>query len=239
MHRHQFNQPISLRPASTQRRGILLAAATLLVCALPARARLGESDAAQGVRAALERGAEAAVRLLGRSDGFLGNDQVRIGLPSGLDKAARLLRSTGQGKRVDEMITAMNRAAEAAVPHARPLLLDAIKRMSVEDALQIVRGGDTAVTDFFAAKTRAPLGLEFLPIVTRATQRVQLAERYNAVAGQAAGLGLVKSEDANIEQYVTRKAIDGLFVMIGQEERKIRADPVGTGSAILKRVFGR
>ncbi len=227
MHRREFTQALSW---------VGLSGLWLPACA---RAALGESDAAQGVRAALERGAVAAVGLLGRTDGFLGNDKVRIGLPGWLDKAAKLLRATGQGQRVDELVTAMNRAAEAAVPEARPLLVNAIKSMSVEDALQIVRGSDTAVTEFFSAKTREPLGQKFLPVVTKATAKVGLAERYNAVAGKAAGLGLVKGEDANIQQYVTRRALDGLFTMIGEEERKIRADPVQTGSAILKKVFGR
>ena len=101
-----------------------------------------------------------------------------------------------------------------------------------------MKGGDTSVTDYFAGKTREPLGVKFLPIVTQATERVSLADRYNAVAGKAVGLGLVKKEDANIQQYVTTKALDGLFTMIGEEEREIRADPVKTGSAILKKVFG-
>lgn len=228
MHRREFTQ------------GLLRAwpALSLGLCAMPALARLGESDAALGVRAALERGAKVAVDLLGRNDGFLGNDKVRIGLPPGLEKAAGLLKATGQGRRVDELVTAMNRAAEAAVPEARTLLEAAIKSMSVEDALGIVRGGNNSVTEFFSRKTRTPLGETFLPIVTRATQRVQLAERYNAVAGKAAGLGLVKGEDANIQQYVTRRALDGLYTVIGEEERRIRADPVGTGSAILRKVFG-
>ncbi len=204
-----------------------------------AAAAVGESDAAQGVRAALERGATAAVALLGRTDGFLGNDKVRIGLPSGLDRAAKLLRATGQGRQVDELVTAMNRAAENAVSQARPMLVGAVKSLSVEDALQIVRGSETSVTEFFSAKTREPLGRQFLPVVTQATAKLGLAERYNALAGQAAGLGLVKGEDANIQQYVTRRSLDGLFTMIGEEERKIRADPVATGSAILKKVFGR
>lgn len=243
MHSPKFKQPacgaVVAVPCRWRRSLLLAPGCALLASALPAQARLGEAEAAQGVRVALERGAEAAVRLLGRTDGFLGNDKVRIGLPAGLENVARLLKSTGQGKRVDELVTAMNRAAEAAVPQARPLLLNTIKSMSVEDALRIVRGGDTSVTDFFSAKTRVPLGERFLPIVTRATERVELAARYNAVAGQAAGLGLLKGEDANIQQYVTRKALDGLFTVIGDEERKIRADPVGTGSAILKKVFGR
>lgn len=199
---------------------------------------LSETDAAAGVRAALERGAVSAVGLLGRTDGFLGNPKVRIPLPGVLEDAAKLLRATGQQKRVDELVTAMNRAAEQAVPEARQLLVNAVKSMSVEDGRRILTGGDNSVTEFFAAKTREPLGVKFLPIVTKATQKVKLADKYNAVAGKVAGLGLLKKEDANIQQYVTGKALDGLYLMIGEEERKIRRDPVGTGSAILKKVFG-
>lgn len=200
---------------------------------------LSEADAGSGVRAALERGAIAAVSLLGRNDGFLGNPKVRIPLPKFLDDAAKLLKATGQSKRVDELVTAMNRAAEAAVPEAKTMLVNAAREISVQDALKIVRGGETSVTDYFAGKTREPLGIKFLPIVTKATEKVQLAERYNAVAGKAAGLGLVKKQDANLQQYVTGKALDGLYLMIGEEEKKIRANPVGTGSKLLAAVFGR
>lgn len=215
-------------------------AAALLLAGLPAAraASLTETDAVAGLRAALERGAVAAVALLGRTDGFLGNPLVRIPLPPALEEAAKLLKMTGQSKRIDELVTAMNRAAEAAVPEAKGLLVSAVKAMSVEDALQVLRGGDTAVTEFFAGKTREPLGVKFLPIVERATAKVKLADKYNAVAGKGVGLGLVKREDANVQQYVTRKALDGLYFMIGEEEKKIRSDPVGTGSAILKKVFG-
>lgn len=202
------------------------------------RAAASEADAAAGVRAALERGALAAVALLGRTDGFLGDPRVRIPLPGYLDKPAKLLKATGQGRQVDELVTAMNRAAEAAVPQARTLFVSTVKAMSVEDALQLVRGSPTSVTDYFAGKTRAPLGEKFLPIVTRATEKLKLAESYNRVAGRAAGLGLVRGEQASVQQHVTARALDGLFLMIGEEEKKIRADPVNTGSAILKRVFG-
>ena len=199
---------------------------------------LGESEAASGVRAALERGADSAVSLLGKPGGFLDNPQVRIPLPGALKSAASMLRMIGQQHRVDDLVNSMNRAAEAAVPAARPLLLDAVHAMSVEDAIRIVRGSDTSVTDFFAGKTRAPLGEKFLPIVTAETAKVSLAAKYDAVASKGSTLGLVKPEDANVEKYVTRKALDGLYFMIGEEEKKIRADPVGTGSAILKAVFG-
>ena len=201
-------------------------------------AEVNEREAASGVRAALERGALAAVALLGKTDGFLGDPRVRIPLPGFLHDAAKLLKALGQGHKVDELITAMNRAAEAAVPAAKPLFVSTVKAMSVQDALKVVRGGDTSVTDYFAGKTRLPLGDKFLPIVTQATEKVSLAERYNAVAGKAAGMGLVKGDDANVQKYVTHRALDGLFLMIGEEEKKIRADPVKTGSAILKKVFG-
>ncbi|MFN6995489.1 MAG: DUF4197 domain-containing protein [Aquincola tertiaricarbonis] len=199
---------------------------------------LTESDAAVGVRAAIERGAVAAVGLLGRTDGFLGNPKVRIELPGPLRQAATLLRSTGQGARLDELVTAMNRAAEAAVPQARTLLVNAAKSMSVDDALRIVRGGDTSVTQFFEGKTRQPLTQQFLPIVGQATEKVSLATKYDAVAGRAAKLGLLKESDADLRGYVTARALDGLYLVIGEQEREMRRDPVGTGSAILKKVFG-
>lgn len=201
-------------------------------------AGLTETDAASGIRVALERGAVAAVGLLGKTDGFLGNPKVRIPLPSFLDDAARLLRATGQKKRVDALETALNRAAEAAVPEAKALLVSAVKSMSVEDAKQLITGGDDSVTQFFVGKTREPLGVKFLPIVTKATEKVSLVDKYNAVAGKAASLGLIKPQDASIQAYVTEKALDGLYLMIGEEEKKIRANPLATGSAILRKVFG-
>ena len=201
-------------------------------------AGLTETDAASGIRAALERGAVSAVGLLGKTDGFLGNPKVHIPLPSFLNDVARLLRATGQQKRVDALETALNRAAEAAVPEAKSLLVGAVKGMSVEDAKQVLTGGDNSVTQFFINKTRESLGVKFLPIVTRATEKVALVDKYNAVAGKAAGFGLLKPQDASIQSYVTEKALDGLYLMIGEEEKKIRDNPLATGSAILKKVFG-
>ncbi|HSV36359.1 MAG TPA: DUF4197 domain-containing protein [Ramlibacter sp.] len=199
---------------------------------------LSNADASKGLKTALEHGAMAAVSLLGRPDGFLSNPKVRIPLPGFLADAARFLRSVGRGKQVDELEIGMNRAAEAAVPMAKDLLVNAVKTMSVKDAKTILAGGDSSVTEFFAEKTRAPLTGRFLPVVTQATAKVGLAEKYNRVAGKAADMGLARKDDANIEQYVTRKSLDGLYLMIGEEEKKIRQDPVGTGSAILKKVFG-
>lgn len=199
---------------------------------------LSNAEASQGLKAALEKGALAAVGLLGKTDGFLGNDKVRIPLPGYLEDGAKLLRTFGQGGRVDELVTAMNRGAEAAVPMAKDMLVGAVRSMNVTDAKNILTGGETSVTTFFAEKTCAPLGVKFLPVVTKATEKVGLAEKYNQVAAKAAGIGLVKKEDANIQHYVTGKTLDGLYWMIGEEERKIRQDPVATGSALLKKVFG-
>jgi Protein of unknown function (DUF4197) len=212
----------------------------VLAGARPAAAAdvLSHTDAAAGIRVALERGALAAVGLLGRTDGFLGNPKVRIPLPGVLDDASRLLKAAGQQRRVDELVTSMNRAAELAVPEAKPILVQAARGVSVDDAVRIVRGGDTSVTDYFAGKTRSPLTERFLPIVTKATERVALAEKYNALVGRAGRFGFVKPDDANLQRYVTGKALDGLYLVIGDEERKIRRDPVGTGSAILRKVFG-
>lgn len=199
---------------------------------------LTNAEASRGLKTALEQGALAAIGLLGKTDGFLLNDKVRIPLPGFLEGAANLLRTLGQGGRIDELVTSMNRAAETAVPQARDMLVGAVKSMSVDDAKKILGGGETSVTGFFADKTRAPLGTKFLPIVTKATEKVGLANQYNDIAGKAAGMGLMSRDDANIQQYVTGKSLDGLYFMIGEEEKKIRQDPIGTGSAILKKVFG-
>ncbi len=199
---------------------------------------LTNAQATQGLKLALEKGAIAAVGLLGLPNGFLGNDKVRIPLPGFLQDTARLLRSFGQGARLDELIVAMNHAAETAVPMARDMLLGAVKAMNVQDAKKILTGGDTSVTQFFAEKTRQPLGRKFLPVVTQVTSRVNLADQYNRIAGKAAGMGLLKGDQVSIEQYVTVKTLEGLYFMIGEEEKKIRQNPVGTGSALLQKVFG-
>ena len=159
---------------------------------------LTDSEASDGLKTALEKGALAAISLLGRKDGFLSNEAVRIPLPGYLEDASKLLKTFGQGKRVDELVTAMNRAAETAVPMAKDLLVGAVKSMSVTDAKNILTGGDTSVTAFFAGKTRDPLSVQFLPVVTRATEKVSLASKYNRVASKAAGIGLIGKDAAKI-----------------------------------------
>jgi hypothetical protein len=199
---------------------------------------LTNAQASQGLKAALEKGARSAVAVLGQPNGFLGNDKVRIPLPGYLEDVARLLRNLGQGARLDELVNAMNHAAEAAVPLARDMLVGAVKSMNVQDAKNILSGGDTSVTNFFAERTRTPLGEKFLPVVTKTTARVNLAEKYNQIAGKAADLGLIKGDEISVERYVTGKTLDGLYFMIGEEERKIRQNPFGAGSAVLQKVFG-
>ncbi|MFN4352587.1 MAG: DUF4197 domain-containing protein [Hylemonella sp.] len=199
---------------------------------------LSQGEAVRALKAALERGARSAIGQLGQLNGFLGNEKVRIPLPRQLQDAEQMLRTFGQGGRLDELVTTMNRAAEAAVPMAQELMLGAVRGMTVADGKKILGGDETSVTTFFADKTRLPLGQKFLPVVTRSTEKVGLAGQYNQIAGKAADFGLLRREDASIEQYVTAKALDGLYYVIGEEERKIRRDPVATGSALLSKVFG-
>jgi hypothetical protein len=201
-------------------------------------ADLSNAEVDQGLKAALEQGALAAVGLLGRPDGFLANPKVRIPLPGFLQQGAQLLKALGRGQQIEELEVAMNRAAETAVPMARDMLVRAAKSITVSDARAILTGGETSVTNFFATKTREPLSIKFLPVVTGVVKKVGLAQQYNAIAGKVAGAGLVSKQDANVEHYVTGKSLDGLYFMIGEEEKKIRSNPAAAGSAVLRRVFG-
>ena len=221
-------------------RGILLLLG--LVAAASAQAlsldQISSKDAGGGLQQALGQGAGKAVDLLGKSDGFLSNPRVRIPLPPRLQKVEGLLRGIGMGKYADELITAMNRAAEAAVPEAKPLLLNSIKQMSWSDAKGILTGGEDAATQYFRRSTSAPLTVKFLPIVRQATAHVRLAEKYDEFAGRAAKFGLVKEQDAHLDDYVTQKSLDGLFLMIGEEEKAIRKDPLGAVGSLAQKVFG-
>jgi hypothetical protein len=199
---------------------------------------LTNQDAAQGIKGALNQGVASAIGKLGVPGGFLNNPKVKIPLPPALGEAANVMRMMGRGKDADELVAAMNQAAEQAVPEAKGLMIAAVKKMSLQDAKKILTGGDDSVTEFFRAKTAAPLALKFLPIVKRATDRVGLAERYDQFAGQGVKLGLIKGDSASIEQYVTDKALDGLYLMIGEEERAIRQNPAAAASAIVSKVFG-
>jgi hypothetical protein len=199
---------------------------------------LSAGQKTDGLKAALSQAAQTAVASLGRTDGFLGNPEVRIPLPGKLQKAQKTLKKLGASKQVDELSVAMNRAAEAAVPEARTLLVDAVKQMSVQDAASILAGAPDAATQYFRRTTEEQLTARFLPIVGRETGKLQLAQRYDAVATRAQALGLVDKQDASLDGYVTHKALDGLFLMMAKEEAAIRKDPLGQTSGILRQVFG-
>lgn len=215
-----------------------LAAVAAARTALAQQRALSNRDATAGLKAALTRGAEVAVALLGRPDGFWGNDLVRIALPEWLQRSERLLRLSGYSRDLDALKLGMNRAAEQAVPQARALLVDAVRTMSVEDARAVLTGGDDSVTRFFADRTRAPLTERFVPIVAEVTERIGLARQYNALAGQAERFAAIPPEQARVERHVTARALDGLYLMIGEEEKKIRRDPASAGIEIVRRVFG-
>lgn len=200
-------------------------------------ADLSNKDASSGLKAALEKGSVAAVAKLGVENGFLNNDKVKIQLPGILEQARPLLKMTGRGQQLDDLVVSMNRAAEAAVPMAKPLLLQAVKSMSVTDAKNILTGGDTSVTQFFREKTSDQLSVNFLPVVKKITDRSGLSAKYNGVMGQVSNLGLGQQQ-ATVEGYVTQRALDGLYTMIGEEEKAIRQDPLSSGSKIVGKVFG-
>lgn len=220
----------------------LLISLCLSICATWAQAgaldAISSGDASAGLKEALSKGADYAVSSLGASNGFLGNSKVKIPLPGSLQKAESALRMFGMGKQADQLVETMNHAAENAVAEAKPILVDSIKKMSVQDAKGILVGGEDSVTQFFKRSSSEQLSARFLPIVKASTQKLQLAEQYNKVATKAAAAGMMDAKDADIDHYVTQKAMDGLFVMIAEEERKLRSDPVGAGSAVLQKVFG-
>jgi len=199
---------------------------------------LTEKEASGGLKAALEAGSVAAVGKLGVEGGFMNNDAVRIKLPRVLEKARPILEMTGHGEQLEELETAMNRAAEQAVPLAKPLLVNAVKSMTLSDAKAILTGGETSVTDFFKEKTAAPLAVKFKPIVKGVTDRSKLSGQFNSAMAQATKFGLASEEQASVESYVTQRALDGLFLMIGEEEKKIRENPISYGSKAISKVFG-
>ena len=201
-------------------------------------AKISNQDAVQALKDALVQGSGRAVSQLSAPDGFLGNPKVRIPLPDTIKRVESGLRMIGMGRQADELVTSMNRAAEMAVKEATPLLVSSVKSMSVSDAKGILTGPDDAATQYFRRTTSGVLTQRFVPIVKQATGRVQLAQQYNGLAGQAAQYGLISKEDANIDLYVTRKALDGLFLVIAEQERAIRRDPMGAATSVAKKVFG-
>ena len=199
---------------------------------------LSNAEASGGLKEALTQGVSKAVSSLGATDGFLGNKDVKIPLPNSLKKIEKGMKMMGMGKQSDELVLKMNRAAEAAVPEAKDLLMGSIKQMSLADAKAILTGPQDAATQYFKKTTSVQMGEKFLPIVTKATENVKLADSYNKYAAMGSKFGVVNKDDANINQYVTKKALDGVYYMVAQEEAAIRKDPLGQASSLLKKVFG-
>ena len=220
---------------------LLWIAGALALCAQVSALGLSElsnKDTASGLKEALARGVDVAVGQLGKANGFMGDSRVKIPLPESARAAEKMMRTLGMKKQADELIEAMNRAAEMAVVEAKPILCNAVKSMGFDDARGILTGGDDAATQYFKRTTSDAIAAKFLPIVRKSTAKVNLAGQYNQYAGKAAKLGLLDKNDADLDVYVTNKAMDGLFLMIAEQEKAIRKDPVGTGSSMLKKVFG-
>ena len=199
---------------------------------------LSQSDASGGLKDALTQSAQIAVKQLGKPGGFSDNDEVRIELPGKLGKAAQTMKMMGMGEQVAELEASMNKAAEAAVPQAQAILVDAVKKMTVSDAKAILAGGEDSATQYLNKSSREQIRAKFLPIVKQATDKVGVAQQYNSFAGQAAALGVVDAKSANVENYVTEKALDGLFKMIAEQEASIRQNPAGAATSLAKKVFG-
>lgn len=200
-------------------------------------AQFSAQEQTDSLKQALTQGAETAVSNLAKENGYLGNDKVRIPLPENLQKVDRTMRKLGLGKYSDELTTSMNRAAEAAVPEAKTLLIGAVKNMTVNDAKDILLGKDDAATQYFRRNTEVALGEKFKPVVTQSMQKVGLAQAYDRFAGKGVRLGLVNESDANLEDYITRKALDGLFLMMAEQEKEIRAHPLQATGDLAKKVF--
>lgn len=199
---------------------------------------LSSKDASAGLHAALSQGIDVAVAQLGAPGGFLNDPKVAIPLPHPLDKAEKPLRMLGMGAQADQLKETMNHAAEAAVAQAKPVFKQALQHMTVADAKEILAGGDGAGTAYFKKATSADLTAKFKPIVAAETAKLGLAKKYDEYAGQAAQVGLLPAQDASLNDYVTSKALDGLFSRIAEEEHEIRKDPMGQASSIIKKVFG-
>jgi Protein of unknown function (DUF4197) len=200
-------------------------------------ASFSNAQSVNGLKDALRQGAVNAVATLGRQNGFLDNAKVRIPLPGPLAKGEKLMRAVGMGSQADELVVAMNRAAEAAVVEAKSLLVGAVKQMSVADAKGILTGGEDSATRYFRTKTESTLRGKFLPIVTRTTQKVGLAQQYDQFAGRLASTGLISGDEVKIENYVTQKALDGLYLMMAEQERAFRENPLQAGTSLAVRIF--
>jgi hypothetical protein len=208
------------------------------LAASPAFDALSSKDAAGGLRDALAKGIDVAVSQLGAQNGFLNDPKVTIPLPSALEKAQRAMKLLGLGAQGDQLKATLNHAAESAVAQAKPIFKQALQHMSLEDAKAILTGGDGAAAAYFRRATSTQLTARFKPVVAGATAKLGVAAKYDQYAGKASQLGLVSAQDANLDDYVTAKALDGLFSRIADEEHEIRKDPLRQANSLIKKVFG-
>ena len=198
---------------------------------------LSQGDATGGLKDALTQGAQIAVKQLGTPGGFSNNPEVKIGLPGKLEKAAGALKMLGMGDQITQLEDSMNKAAESAVTQAQPILVNAVKNMSVSDAKGILSGGQDSATQYLDKSSREQIRAKFLPIVKQSTDKVGVAQQYNALAKKAP-LGLLGGKSDSVENYVTEQALDGLFKMIAQQEESIRQNPAAAATSLAKKVFG-
>ncbi len=205
---------------------------------------LSNSDMTNGLKEALANGVESAIKTLGKKDGFMGDSLVQIPLPDSLKMVEKTARSLGQGQYADEFISTMNHAAEEAVPEAAELLGEAIRQMSVEDAAKIINGPDDAATQYFRKVSGTKLAEKFQPIIQKATNQFGVTSAYKSLVTQATPVlnnpmlsSLVPADALDVDQYVTDKALDGLFKYIALEEKSIRNNPAARTTDLLKKVF--
>jgi Protein of unknown function (DUF4197) len=203
------------------------------------RASLGTGKIASGLKEALKVGTENTVKSTGRKDGFFANEAIKILLPKKVQMMEKGLRLMGKGPEVDEFVLSMNRAAEEAAPLALPIFVDAIKEMTFDDARKIYNGGDTAATDYFKEKTSAKLTTAFTPVVKKSMENTGVGQKYAKLTGFASNLPFGKGGQFDLDQYVVSKTLDGLFLVLGQEETKIRKFPSAQVTPLLKQVFGK
>ena len=201
--------------------------------------RVASDELTRGLREALTIGTNKAIRELGRDGGFYNNSRVKIPMPKSLRPVEKTLRVFGKGKMADDFIAAMNRAAERAVPVAASVFVDSIMQMTFQDARNIISGPDDAATQFFRRTGEDRLREEFLPIIQRFTEEVGVTAKYKQMIKRAGPLARLGGEDAtDIDAYVTQKALDGLFLLIADEEKRIRQNPVARTTELLRKIFG-
>ncbi|HET6515318.1 MAG TPA: DUF4197 domain-containing protein [Thermodesulfovibrionales bacterium] len=198
-----------------------------------------EQTTASGLKEALEIGTENAVKSVSKTDGYFGNQTIKILMPEKIQKAADVLKKFGYQKEVDDFILSMNRAAEKAAPKAASIFGDAIKKMTVDDARKILGGGDTAATDYFKVKTHDQIYDAFKPIISSSMNEVGVTHSYKTMMSKYESIPFMSKESVDLDHHVTTKAMDGLYYMVGQEEKKIRTDPAARTTDLLKTVFGK